>query len=157
MVVLGRRLDSMILEVFSNLWFYDSTILHASPDSRYKSNSTCSLWVGQSGTRLRAPSASALNWGSTEAEEFRHPVLRRWEELMPIVPPGTSPQLGLQIMWGLLGCVIAGITTGTDITELVIHHVWHQGYFRKYCFGTFRNNYIKAGAMHCFRRRSCRQ
>jgi len=25
MVVLGRRLDLMILEVFSNLWFYDST------------------------------------------------------------------------------------------------------------------------------------
>jgi len=27
MVVLGGWLDSMILEVFSNLWFYDSTIL----------------------------------------------------------------------------------------------------------------------------------
>lgn len=65
---------------------------------------------------------------------------------MPIVPLSPSPQLDLQTTWGWVGCAIVGITTGTDITELVIHHVWHWGYFRKYCFGTSRNNYIKVGA-----------
>lgn len=42
---------------------------------------------------------------------------------MLVVPPGPSPLQGLQITGGLVGCAIAGITTGTDITELVIHHV----------------------------------
>lgn len=42
---------------------------------------------------------------------------------MLLVPPGPSPPRGLQITGGLVRCAIAGITTGTDITELVIHHV----------------------------------
>lgn len=73
----------------------------------------------------------------------------------PSSPTTTLTRLTDNLGFG--GCTIARITTGTDVSELVIHHVWHHGYFRKHCFGTFRNNYIKVGAVCCFRGRSCRQ
>jgi len=35
MELLGRWLDFMVLEVFSNLWFYDSMILWLNPKKLY--------------------------------------------------------------------------------------------------------------------------
>lgn len=152
---LKKYLWSTLLITYLAFWWVWQ--IPVSPDSRCKSNSACCLWAGQSETGLLAPSVSASNWSGTGAEEVRSPALRRRGEPVSVVPPGPSPQPGLQTTRGLVGCAVAGITTGTDITELVIHHVWHRGYFRKYCFGTFRNNYIKVGAAHCFRGRSGRQ
>lgn len=94
----------------------------------------------------------ALDWSRTEAEEL--PVPCRQEELIPVVTPSPSPHGSFQTAQNY---ATAGVTTGTDITELAIHHLWHRSYFRKYCFGTFRNNHIKVGAVLCFTGRSCRQ
>lgn len=72
---------------------------------------------------LRAISRWTEGTSRAEGEEAQRPAFRRPEELTPVVPPSLSPQLGLQTTQGLAGCAIAAITTGTDITELVIHHV----------------------------------